>query len=91
MIYTDSRYATGKVIKVQDARNGIYRLAVYRTFPTSRAKFYTYTWVDGDRIDQVAFNLLGSSAFWWKIMDFNPEIIDPFSIPAGTILRIPSV
>jgi hypothetical protein len=90
MIYTDSRYATGKVIKVQDARNSIYRLAVYRTFPTYRSNFYTYTWVEGDRIDQVSFSLLGSPSFWWKIMDLNPEIIDPFSIPAGTTLRIPS-
>lgn len=91
MIYSDSRYASGTIIKVQDPRNKVYRLAVYRKFPTSRANFYNYTWVDGDRIDLVSFNLLGSPAFWWKIMDYNPEIIDPFSIPAGTVIRIPSV
>jgi hypothetical protein len=91
MIYSDSRYANGAILKVQDARNEVYRLAVYRKFPTARANFYTYTWVEGDRIDRVAFDLLGSPTFWWKIMDFNPEILDPFSIPIGTSLRIPSV
>lgn len=91
MIYSDSRYANGDINKVQDPRNSVYRLAVYRKFPKSRADFYFYTWVEGDRIDRVATDLLGSPSFWWKIMDFNPEIIDPFSIPIGTTLRIPSV
>lgn len=91
MIYADSRYANGKVLKVQDARSGNDRMAVYRKFPTARSNFYYYTWVENDRIDIVAYNLLGSPAFWWKIMDFNPEVLDPFSIPIGTNLRIPSV
>jgi prophage DNA circulation protein len=39
----------------------------------------------------VAFKLLGSAALWWKIMDFNPEIVDPFSIPVGATIRVPSV
>ena len=91
MIFSDSRYASGNVLKVQDPRNGVYRKAVYRKFPKARAQFYYYDWVEGDRIDLVANRLLGSPSFWWKIMDFNPEIIDPFSIPIGTTLRIPSV
>lgn len=91
MIYSDSRYATGKVLVAQDPRNGTYPRAVYRKFPTAKAGFYYYTWVEGDRIDQVSYELLGSSAFWWKIMDFNPEILDPFSIPIGAVIRIPSV
>jgi hypothetical protein len=91
MIYADSRYANGKVLTVEDPRNGDYRTAVYRKFPRVRANFYYYTWVEGDRIDIIANNLLGSPFFWWKIMDFNPEVLDPFSIPIGTDIRIPSV
>jgi hypothetical protein len=91
MIYSDSRYANGTIIKAQDARNDTYKLAVYRNFPNAKTNFYHYTWVDGDRIDIVANALLGSPTFWWKIMDFNPEIVDPFSITVGTNIRIPSV
>jgi hypothetical protein len=91
MIYTDSRYATGTIIKAQDARTGTYRLGVYRNFPNVKFSFYYYTWVAGDRIDIVAHHLLGSPVYWWKIMDANPEIVDPFSIPIGTTIRIPSV
>jgi hypothetical protein len=91
MIYTDSRYADGLILKAQDARTETYRLAVYRKFPDAKFPFYYYTWVLGDRIDLVANDLLGSPNFWWKIMDANPEIIDPFSISIGATIRIPSV
>lgn len=91
MIYADSRYANGKVLTVEDPRNGDYRAAVYRKFPRVRSNFYYYTWVEGDRIDIISERLLGSPFFWWKIMDFNPEVLDPFSIPIGTDIRIPSV
>lgn len=89
MIYTDSRYADGTLIKAQDARNGTYRLGVYRKFPSKIVDFYQYVWVEGDRIDMVANTLLGTPAFWWKIMDANPEIGNPTNIPVGTVLRIP--
>ena len=91
MIYADSRYASGTVVRVQDARNGNYQVAVYRNWPTIKSNFYAYTWVEGDRIDVVSNSLLGSPSFWWKIMDLNPEIMDPFDIKPGTTIRIPSV
>jgi hypothetical protein len=90
MIYTDSRYADGKVIKAIDPRTNEYKIAVYREFPVQKTNFYIYNWVQGDRIDAVANVLLGSPSFWWKIMDINPEVIDPFDIAVGTALRIPS-
>lgn len=89
MIYSDSRYATGTLLKAQDARTGQYRLGVYRKFPSKATEFFQYVWVEGDRIDRVANTLLGTPAFWWKIMDVNPEIGNPGNIPVGTILRIP--
>jgi len=91
MIYSDSRYATGTILKAQDARSGEYVVAVYRNWPAIKTSFYYYTWVEGDRIDYVAQVLLGSSSFWWKIMDLNPEYLDPFTIPIGATIRIPSV
>jgi nucleoid-associated protein YgaU len=63
---------------------------VYRKFPGSVAISYTdYTWVDGDRIDFLSAVYLKNSFSWWQIMDINPEIIDPFNIRPGTVIRIP--
>ena len=88
MIYVDSRYADGNVIAVET--NAGASIAVLREFPDDSSKFYSYVWREKDRIDLVANSLLGSPSFWWKIMDFNPEVINPLSIPLGTVLRIPS-
>jgi nucleoid-associated protein YgaU len=45
--------------------------------------------VYGDRIDYLASIYLGSAVLWWKILDVNPEINNPFNIAPGTVLRIP--
>jgi hypothetical protein len=89
MIFTDSRYATGVLAKSVDARNDSYQLTVFRQFPSSSSSFYYYTWTQRDRIDLVAAELLGDPNLWWLIMDYNPEILNPFDIPLGASLRIP--
>jgi nucleoid-associated protein YgaU len=50
-----------------------------------------YTWQESDRIELVAYRFFKTPAVWWKIMDYNPEIGNPFDIPVGTVLRIPNV
>jgi nucleoid-associated protein YgaU len=90
MIYTDSRYAKGHVSYVNDSRLNQNQITVYRVFPTVANKFMTYTWTSEDRIDVIASEFLGSANLWWKIMDINPEIANPFEIIPGTALRIPN-
>lgn len=89
MIYTDSRYAKGIQATVHDARVDDYSIAVYRKFPSAVSRFFIYMWNESDRLDLVAFRYLGSPSHWWKIMDYNPEIINPNVIPVGAQIRIP--
>lgn len=89
MIYSDSRYATGRVYKALDSRTDSYRVGVGRIYPNRQAPFYYYVWVDGDRIDNLAYRLTGSPDEWWSIMDYNPEILDPHNIAPGTTIRVP--
>jgi nucleoid-associated protein YgaU len=91
MIYSDSRYADGLVVKVQDARRQSYQVSVFREFPTESSGFRYYTWVENDRLDILAHEFLGDPNLWWHILDFNPEVINGLDIPVGTVLRIPSV
>lgn len=90
MIYSDSRYAEGVLVKTYDARKGNYSLAVFRDDPSASSEFYYYTWTVRDRMDLLAHRVLGDADLWWKIMDFNPEIGNAFDITPGTVLRIPS-
>jgi hypothetical protein len=91
MIYADSRYADGYLQKSFDARNGKYTVGVLRSFPSTAASFYYYVWTSKDRLDKLALERLGNSDLWWRIMDFNPEIGNPWDIPVGSVIRIPSV
>lgn len=43
----------------------------------------------GDELDLLASDFGGKSRLWWVIADLN-EVVDPFSIPVGTKLVIPS-
>jgi hypothetical protein len=91
MIYSDSRYASGKVYRAFDPRNGFPQVGVRRVFPFVSSDYYYYVWVDGDRMDNLAYRITGSSDNWWKIMDYNPEVLDPYNIAPGTTIRIPIV
>jgi hypothetical protein len=90
MIFLDSRYVDGKIYKAFDSRSNTYELTVNREFPSYTATFFLYDWVETDRLDNLALRYVGASNLWWKILDINPEILDPFSIAPGTQLRIPN-
>ena len=47
-----------------------------------------YEVIQGDRIDNLAFNHLGDSRLWWVIADLNPDI-DPMRLVGGTTLKLP--
>lgn len=90
MIYSDSRYADGNIFKANDSRKQNISVTVFREFPTEISNFFHYSWSDTDRIHDVADRFLGDAELWWKIMDYNPEVINPTFITPGTLIRIPS-
>lgn len=92
MIYLDSRYADGTLLKAWDSRatKKQFQLTVFRNWPTYTTNFFLYVWTEMDRLDIVANKYLGDSQLWWQIMDINPELIDPFDIAPGTQVRIPN-
>lgn len=90
MIYLDSRYVDGPLVRAQDARNQKYTVAVFREWPSYATRFSIYEWVETDRLDIVSWKIYGSPSLWWRILDANPEILDATSITPGTQLRIPN-
>jgi hypothetical protein len=83
MIFNNSRYYDGELI--QDSEN----ILVFREFPkTQTLRMFGHVWVDGERADSVAEKFLGSSQYWHEIFDLNPNILDPWSIKPGAIVRV---
>ncbi len=90
MIFFDSRYADAEIRRAVDSRTDKVRFVVFREWPNINSQFFYYEWVEGDRIDMVAEKVYGGGNFWWKILDANPEILNPVTIAPGTLLRIPN-
>lgn len=90
MIYLDSRYSDSTLYKAFDARTGTYQVTVQRVFPEFAIDYFIHEWVETDRLDNLALRHLGDPSLWWRIMDINPEVIDPSNISPGTQLRIPN-
>ena len=52
--------------------------------------FYTVTLETENRLDMIANSYYDSPRYWWVIALAN-NIDDPFDVPSGTLLRIPSI
>lgn len=89
MIYADSRYADGQMVQNYLPKDQSYHVSVFRSFPVKSSTFSLYIWREPDRMDLVASKLLGDASQWWRIMDMNPELLNPMDIPVGTAIRIP--
>lgn len=89
-IYQGSRYEYSTVDFVatqEDTDNNA--VVFYDSYFQDSMGYYTYTVVEGDRLDQIADAFYKMPDRWWYILDNNPQVYDPFNLPAGTVLRIP--
>ena len=90
MISSKSRYADSKI--VTQTVNGKDVQYITPSAPVSYTFQYNYYITNGsDRVDNIANGYLGDPTQWHFIGDANPQIMQWFSIPPGTILRIPRV
>jgi hypothetical protein len=90
VIYLDSRYSDGPLFYGYNSYKDEFALTVFRAWPNYQSKFYIHEVTEIDNVQNIAAVNLGNASLWWKIMDINPEIINPFEIPIGTQLRIPN-
>lgn len=91
-IYLGSRYENAVVDFVsftssQDAAPIVF----YEFSNIGLINYNTYTWKEGDRLDQLAMQFYSNPEKWWLIAEYNPEVADHQNIPAGKVLRIPRV
>lgn len=87
-----SRYYTGPLAQIPDKYTGDYNIAVFRQFDDQgKVSYFDYTWVVGDTLSLIANKYLGNPILWWRILEINPEITDPFSIIPGQTIRVPYV
>jgi nucleoid-associated protein YgaU len=90
MIERVSRYYDGPLTQTPDKYTGDYVISVFRRFPDSRTiNYISYVWKEGDSLSHLSETFGVGAKYWWEIMEINPQIVDPFNIAEGTVIRIP--
>lgn len=51
---------------------------------------FEHTVTQGERIDTLAYHLLGDARLWYAIADVNPDV-DPLFLPPGAVIKIPRI
>lgn len=92
-IFKGSRYYDVQAAQVEylslNENEAAYEVVWYEFPGSSLATFIFHVYVEGERLDEIAYKYYERPGSWWRIMEVNPHITDPLSIPAGTVLRIP--
>lgn len=90
MISTDGRYANSDITYVLNPKTGEMTATVFRKNRKSYAQSSRiWHWRYGDRLESISFKMYGTPKDWWRILDANPQIINPSVIAPGTSIRIP--
>jgi nucleoid-associated protein YgaU len=85
MRFPGSRYAATEVVADADGRAA---LAARRVPPAPAAAVHVV--VEGERLDTLAARFYGDSRKGWRILDANPDVLDPFTLlTPGRRLRVP--
>jgi len=84
-----SRYDSTE--RLLDNLNGVYYHKTYEPVEIPLSDGDTFVTVDvqtENRLDIIANNIYGYAPYWW-IIAFANNVIDPFNVPLGTVLRCP--
>lgn len=91
-IYQGSRYEYSTIDYIStNANEDAYPVVFYQFSDIGLVSYYEHTYVEGERLDEIAFQYYKRPSSWWYILENNPEITDALNIPPGTVLRIPNV
>lgn len=91
-IFKGSRYEYSVVDFFSTEVDGVDKPVVFYEFSSlGYVKYWQHQYMEGERLDQIAYKYYQRPQYWWIIPEYNPEIVDINNIAPGTILRIPNV
>lgn len=67
-----------------------YSTVLPSSIPAETVPFY-YRAREGERLDAISFKFYNTANNWWVIAKANNLVNGTISVPAGTVLRIPTI
>lgn len=91
-IFKGSRYEYSLIDYVATKENESEKpIVFYSSIGYGLVSYYTHTYIQGERLDQISDMYYQTPERWWLIAEYNPEVSDFLNIEPGTLLRIPNV
>jgi len=91
-ILKGSRYEYSTIEFVTNTPDGNGNpIVFYDVNSLGQMTFKPHIYVEGERLDQIAYTYFKNPGYWWLIPEYNPQITDFTNIAPGTYIRIPSV
>lgn len=91
-IYKGSRYEYSTVDYFSTSLDKDDNVVVFYEFSElGLVEYWEHTYVQGERLDQIAYKYYKRPGYWWIIPEYNPSITNLTKITPGTILKIPNV
>lgn len=91
-IYKGSRYEYSTVDYFATSMDKDDNVVVFYEFSQlGLVEYWEHTYVQGERLDQIAYKYYKRPGYWWIIPEYNPAITNLTEITPGTVLRIPNV
>jgi hypothetical protein len=91
-IYRGSRYEYSTIDFFSVSPDGSENPVVFYDFSgLGFVRYWEHIYVQGERLDQIAYKYYKRPEYWWIIPEYNPEITDITNITPGTVIRVPNV
>jgi len=88
--YISRYYKTKRIVSDKDGTEYHETYQFYDMPITNQDTYYTVDPTTENRIDLISFKHYNTVSYWWAIAMAN-DLLDPFDIPIGTVLRIPTI
>lgn len=88
--YTSRYFNVKRIVDTKDGTEYHATLKQYTVPISSQDQYFTVDSTTENRLDIVSYRFYGTAIYWWVIA-FANQIIDPFKVKIGDILRIPSL
>ena len=91
-IFANSRYSNALVDYFSKEEYGVATpIVFYSQDSLENISFFLHRYNSNETLHGLSQRYFRRPDLWWTIAEYNPEITDIFNIPAGTMIRIPSV
>ena len=84
-----SRYSPYRIILDNNKKKYYETQNNTRIEESDKDRYHEVTYKN-DRLDKISYEYYGDASYWWIIAKAN-NIIDPFDLTLGTMLRIPNI